>query len=124
MGRLPRSVRAWTLATLAMIAGCREGRSAHGPRENATPAVAAPAEVITVARASDAAALDDAHASVTALPRVHTDWCIDGLDALDQETCVVLPPRDVPDRRLLIYLHGIVPPQADSDQKRTVETIV
>lgn len=46
------------------------------------------------------------------------------MDALDDETCFVLPQTDAGERRLLIYLHGIVPPQAKSDQKRLVETVV
>lgn len=59
-------------------------------------------------------------------PEVRADWCIDGLAALDEETCYV-PPREGGERRLLIYLHGIVPPQTPregADPKRTVETIV
>ncbi|WP_438015694.1 hypothetical protein WMF18_33190 [Sorangium sp. So ce315] len=55
-------------------------------------------------------------------PRVETDWCIDGVDALDEETCYVLP--DAPTRALLIYLHGIVPPGKDSQQKTNFETVV
>jgi predicted esterase len=56
---------------------------------------------------------------------VVTDWCIDGIAALDQDVCYVLPDlaTDRP-RRLIVYLHGIVPPLADSPQKRTVETAV
>ncbi|WP_437324928.1 alpha/beta hydrolase [Sorangium sp. So ce381] len=55
-------------------------------------------------------------------PRVETDWCIDGVDALDEETCYVLP--DAPTRTLLLYLHGIVPPGKESEQKTNVETVV
>lgn len=55
-------------------------------------------------------------------PRVETDWCIEGVDALDEETCYVLP--DAPTRALLIYLHGIVPPGKDSQQKTNFETVV
>ena len=44
------------------------------------------------------------------LPNVTTDWCTSGLIGLDEETCY-LPPRagDARPRRLLIYLHGIIP---------------
>ncbi|KYF83825.1 hypothetical protein BE11_34665, partial [Sorangium cellulosum] len=55
-------------------------------------------------------------------PRVETDWCIDGVDALDEETCYVLP--DAPTHALLIYLHGIVPPGKESQQKTNFETVV
>jgi predicted esterase len=42
--------------------------------------------------------------------------------ALDDDTCYVLP--DAPPRELLLYLHGIVPPQATSTQKTNVQTVV
>jgi predicted esterase len=66
-----------------------------------------------------------ASASASAPGAVTSDWCIDGLTALDEDVCYVLPalPSDKP-RRLLIYLHGIVPPQPDSPQKHAVETAV
>lgn len=41
---------------------------------------------------------------------------------LDEETCYVLPAE--PSTRLLIYLHGIVPPQADSVIKSNLEGVV
>jgi predicted esterase len=56
---------------------------------------------------------------------VSTDWCIEGLSALDEDVCYVAPARSTgAPRRLLVYLHGIVPPLADSPQKRTVESVV
>jgi predicted esterase len=51
-----------------------------------------------------------------------TDWCVDVVSALDEETCYVLP--DTPPTELLIYLHGIVPPTRDSPQKTKFETVV
>jgi predicted esterase len=56
---------------------------------------------------------------------VKTDWCIDEVAPLDEDVCYVLPalPAGKP-RRLLVYLHGIVPPVPDSPQKRTVQTVV
>jgi predicted esterase len=58
-------------------------------------------------------------------PPVVTDWCTDGLSPLDEDVCYVLPPLDArKPRRLLIYLHGIVPPQPTSPQKHTVESAV
>lgn len=58
-------------------------------------------------------------------PAPATDWCLPGLTALADDVCYVLPslPADRP-RRLLVYLHGIVPPVADSEQQRKVETAV
>jgi predicted esterase len=58
-------------------------------------------------------------------PSVTTDWCVEGLFGLDEETCYVLPPlAENKPRRLLVYLHGIVPPTAASPQKTTVESAV
>jgi predicted esterase len=56
------------------------------------------------------------------LPVVATDWCIDGIGALDEETCVALP--DAKTDELLIYLHGIVPQAKESQQKTNFETVV
>jgi predicted esterase len=56
---------------------------------------------------------------------VTTDWCIEGVSALDEDVCYVLPPLAAGrPRRLIVYLHGIVPPLRDSPQKRTVEMAV
>jgi predicted esterase len=55
-------------------------------------------------------------------PGVNSDFCIDGIDALDEETCYVLPSG--PTEELLIYLHGIVPPAKVSVQKTSFETVV
>jgi predicted esterase len=58
-------------------------------------------------------------------PRTTTDWCLEGLATLDDETCYVLP--DAPGAStgtLLVYLHGIVPPAAESPQKAKVELAV
>jgi predicted esterase len=54
-------------------------------------------------------------------PNVSTDWCVEGLAALDEETCYVLPDGA---RTLLVYLHGIVPPTPASEQKERVELAV
>ncbi len=55
-------------------------------------------------------------------PRASTDWCIESVFALDKEACVVLPERR--SERLLIYLHGIVPPTKESVQKTNFEKVV
>jgi len=51
-----------------------------------------------------------------------SDFCIDGVDALDADSCYALP--DAPPTELLIYLHGIVPPSKQSAQKTHFETVV
>src|SRR5258706_13142833 len=53
--------------------------------------------------------------SALAAPSVTSDWCVDGLSALDEDVCYVLPPlADRKPRRLPIYLPGIGPPQPTS----------
>ncbi len=54
-----------------------------------------------------------------------TDWCIEGLTALEDDVCYVLPPlpADRP-RRLLVYLHGMLPPTPGFPQKRGFEAAV
>jgi predicted esterase len=51
-----------------------------------------------------------------------SDFCIEGVDALDESSCYVLP--DAPTAEMLIYLHGIVPPSKVSAQKTNFETVV
>jgi predicted esterase len=58
-------------------------------------------------------------------PVVRTDWCTAGLVALDEETCYALPPpSNGRPTRVLVYLHGIVPPVASSPQKENVMSSV
>ncbi|MDB4947116.1 MAG: hypothetical protein JWP97_6650 [Labilithrix sp.] len=58
-------------------------------------------------------------------PPPATDWCTPGLTALTADVCYVLPPLAAGrPRRLLVYLHGIVPPLPVSDQKTTVQQAV
>ncbi|HYJ09682.1 MAG TPA: hypothetical protein VEX18_11750 [Polyangiaceae bacterium] len=44
------------------------------------------------------------------------------MPALDEETCYALPPS--PTSELLVYFHGIVPPEKTSRQKTNFETVV
>jgi predicted esterase len=63
--------------------------------------------------------------STTSPPSVTSDWCIEGLTAIDEETCYLLPPlAEGKPRRLLVYLHGVVPPLPESTQQKTVQTAV
>lgn len=55
-------------------------------------------------------------------PGVRTAWCGGPVTALDESTCYVLP--DAPPRELLIYLHGIIPPEQASPQKTNLEAVV
>jgi predicted esterase len=55
-------------------------------------------------------------------PEAGGDFCTPIVTALDDDSCYVLP--DSPPRELLIYLHGIVPPQATSTQKTNFQTVV
>ena len=55
-------------------------------------------------------------------PSAGSPWCAEGLTALDDRTCYILPP--VPTRTLLIYLHGIVPPREESFEKTKVQSVV
>lgn len=55
-------------------------------------------------------------------PAAASDFCIEGIDALDANSCYVLPAA--PTDELLIYLHGIVPPTKNSRQKTNFENVV
>jgi hypothetical protein len=56
---------------------------------------------------------------------VQGDWCEDGWSALGPDVCYLLPAPDAgKPRRLLVYLHGIVPPRPQSPQKHSVQTAV
>jgi predicted esterase len=110
-----------SLAALALLVtgAChpRAGQSDPAPAASATSLSSSPAPVLASAAGP---------ASASASPPIPaTDWCLPGLSALADDVCYVLPalPPDRP-RRLLVYLHGIVPPVLDSPQKSKVETAV
>jgi predicted esterase len=60
------------------------------------------------------------------LPNVPTDWCLEDFVAIDEQTCYLAPPAEsARPRRLLVYLHGIVPPSPkNAPQKENVFTAV
>ena len=99
------------------IAACR-------PRGGGVGVAGREAEVDAKADAN-ADAKAEADAGGEAGAPVVTDWCIEGMVALDEDVCYVLPAlaADRP-RRLLVYLHGIVPPVPVSVQKQTVQSAV
>lgn len=118
-----------TIALAMLAVACRpEATSAPAPAAppvSAVPSSAPPASPAAPRERSPAAASTPAPPPpwpARPLPVVETDWCIDGLETLDEETCVVLPKERT--QELLIYLHGIVPPQATSVQKTNFETVV
>ena len=106
-----------THAVLLALVACRS------PSADVAPSAPAPLP------ASPAPAAPPAPAPAPAPPPapIATDWCIDGLTPLDEETCYLLPdPADAAASPppLLVYLHGIVPPTATSPQKERVELAV
>ncbi len=129
--------RARSLATLVVtlgISGCRGGAESRAePTAVSAAAPVAPAAEPTgqpdaAPDAGDGGSLGAETVSparpwpAEPAPNVETDWCIEGVPALDAETCYVLPSQPTP--TLLVYLHGIVPPEATSPQKTKVETVV
>ncbi|WP_437333507.1 hypothetical protein [Sorangium sp. So ce394] len=142
MGTCPGAAARWSARlaiALAVVPSACNG-AADAPRSGRAPAqdgvalasaergpappprVTAAAPAIPTAAAPASAPPEQAPWPRARPPRVETDWCIDGVDALDEETCYVLP--DAPTRALLIYLHGIVPPGKESQQKTNFETVV
>ena len=69
-----------------------------------------------------------AHGEASA--RSASDWCLEGLEELEEEICYVLPDETdggshpTTATTLLVYLHGIVPPTPTSPQKEAVERAV
>jgi predicted esterase len=51
-----------------------------------------------------------------------TDFCVEAMQALDEETCYVLP--DTRTQELLLYLHGTIPPGKSSPQKTNLQTVL
>lgn len=119
----------WPAALLLLSltsAACSRPASSSPPSTQVAPqssAAEAPAALPSVTFAPPAPL-----ASVTAAPwpppppAVQSDFCIDGVDALDESTRYVLP--GAPTEELLIYLHGIVPPAKVSRQKTNFQTVV
>lgn len=122
------------LVALSALSACHvvEGRRSAEQKVAPPPSVASNALPTSseVASAADAAPSHVvAGAELPSRPsraaHVETDWCIDGFTALDEETCYVLPPlAEGKPRRLLLYLHGIVPPLPSSPQKTKVQLAV
>jgi predicted esterase len=113
-----------TASALLVLASCRSavsldtGASAAPPSASQAAIASAPLPPGSVSASASVAAVDPG-------PPVASDWCVDGLSALDADVCYVLPPlAQGKPRRLLVYLHGIVPPTPESPQKHNVEGVV
>jgi predicted esterase len=125
------------LSLLFAASSCRNGAKSSAPPAPlpAQPAIEASRSASPIAISSTTGVIETADAGRNASPNteparwplheapgVRTDWCIEGVDALDEETCYVLPKE--PTTTLLVYLHGIVPPEKTSQQKTNFETAV
>jgi predicted esterase len=116
----------WILALVGVLSACQSGEEKKRPlaptsqpsaRPENPPSTPAPASA-----AGEPVPPKTAAWPPSALPEVETDWCIPGVEALDATTCYVLPAS--PSRTLLVYLHGIVPPERTSPQKTNLETVL
>lgn len=107
--------RASALATEARPDGVSAGPAASVPE---TTALAAPPP----SAPPTAAQTPTTPPWPPARPAVSSDFCIETVAALDENSCYVLP--DAPTDELLLYLHGIVPPSKTSRQKTNFENVV
>jgi predicted esterase len=97
---------------LALAASCRAPEN-----KSVAPAVSAAAPPVVV----DASSIDVSSAAAVEWPDVETDWCLPPFRGLDESNCYFQPEE----KKLLIYLSGIVPPQPKvSPQKENVQRIV
>jgi len=113
-------------ATLALLASpaCHPHANAGQSQSEPAPAPSA-TSVSSSAVPAPSAAPSTSTSAPAPIPTVTTDWCLPGLTPLAEDVCYVLPPlpADRP-RRLVVYLHGIVPPIPDSQQQNKVEMVV
>jgi predicted esterase len=118
-------------AAFALSSACRGPDVRQQSPSSSAPVASAPAaaiEPLTPSIAPSVGTSGSAPASAepawprTKLPRVQTDWCIDAVDTLDEETCAVVPEQ--PTKAVLVYFHGIVPPTRESPQKTNYQTVV
>ncbi|MEO7330184.1 MAG: hypothetical protein ABI193_16535 [Minicystis sp.] len=124
-------LRAPLLLTVALTAACVRAEPARpAPTEtralSVSSMVSAQVPVLpTVAAADTAPPPREPPPPVwpPAPPGIAGSFCLDGvMDSLAEDVCYVLPDR--PTTTLLIYLPGLMPPGAESPEKRGVETVV
>jgi predicted esterase len=111
--------------TACAFLGCRAEDRASRLKFAPGPPSSAPAT--TAARASELPQSEAMRVETTPWPPppppgAYGDFCTPVVTALDDDSCYVLP--SAPPRELLIYLHGIVPPQKASAQKTSFQTVV
>lgn len=129
-----RAASALTLALFIVGSACSRRSDVASPDPHLTALASAPRAAPAPAATETASGADAAAEAPVAPvasarppwppppPGAHSDFCIEGVDALDESTCYALP--DAPTEELLIYLHGIVPPTKTSRQKTNFETVV
>lgn len=124
-------VAARSLAPFVLVAGaCRSESRApvtdvvppQGAVTTASAPLAAPSAAPSPAMGATSVPESEARPWPPAASGATSDFCIDGVSALDVASCYVLP--DAPASELLVYLHGIVPPAKTSLQKTNFETVV
>lgn len=132
--------RAWRelgrgAALLLLALGCRDKTSAPAYQASgatsaagaAEPAPAPSSEPMLPTPAASAPAVPSAAVVPSGWPALEPpdiprDFCTERVHTLDAEACFALPETRT--RRLLIYLHGIVPPTKESVQKTNFELVV
>ena len=112
------------LACPFLLGACRDAppSAISSPAINSPPAVAV-ARIENDSAPSPVAPPADSLDSSAPATRPN-EWCIEGLSALDEETCYIFPIANEKPRELLIYLHGIVSPAPGADAQRVFQTIV
>lgn len=117
------------IACALLVTACRD--APIGTAASAPPAPDAAPRASTDASSEASGVTSPPDASAASVPRAlvipphEAEWCIEGLTALDDETCVAVPstPLRSP-AEVLFYFHGITPPLKESAQKTTVQTTV
>lgn len=118
---LPRPPLLLALALVAACARVEPPRLAPAP----PPRAATPQPVAPPARAAPPSAppAPEGPRWPPAPPGLESAFCLRGVvDTLAEDACYVLPDR--PTTTLLVYLPGLMPPGAESPEKRGVETVV
>ncbi len=119
-----------------LVAGCTSGGTdARSSRDIAAtqPVPDAAPPVVAVETLPDGVDSSSVAAPVQAVPSappnavpsgaaVETSWCKEGFADLDDGSCYLVPERVGEPRSLLIYLHGVIAPQGDT--QRIVQGIV
>lgn len=124
MGRRMRALACFL--GLVVLLACAERPQAESPSRpplSAKPVAVAPVAPPAPTRAQVTETTEAPPAwPPSTPPAVETDWCTESVRALDATTCYFLPSK--PTRTLLVYLHGVVPPEKTSAQKTHYQAVV